>query len=296
MPMTFQRRIVLCAILLLWVLTNKIEVMAAAPQPPPDRGEFQFFLTALAKDDSPAILEEPGLSVRVDKAAAEVKSVRSAKDDPLLFAVLVDVSKSDAATANSIKQAAFRLFQSLASPRNRGYLVLFDHQIAMSQRPLSAAEVQKALESIVFNGGTAVYDAIEQTCKQKLSRSENPDWPRRAVLLISDGEDNSSHVTSKKAEQAAIEEGVSVFSLVTKGPMGGPEGENFLKQVSQKTGGLATDKDLQQAVPASLAAIERQWAITVVPAQSADGKIHSMQIKCAQKDVRISAPSGLFLE
>jgi hypothetical protein len=62
------------------------------------------------------------------------------------------------------------------------------------------------------------------------------------------------------------------------------------------TGGLATDKDLKHAIPVSLAAIEAQWAITVVPTQSAEGKLHLMQTKCAQKDVRISAPTGLFLE
>jgi hypothetical protein len=76
----------------------------------------------------------------------------------------------------------------------------------------------------------------------------------------------------------------------------GPQGEKFLKEISQRTGGLATDKDLKQAIPLSLAAIEAQWAVTVVPTQSADRKLHSMQTKCAQKDVRISAPSGLFLE
>jgi len=296
MPRKLHLRIFLCATVLVWALSNRIEVVAAAPQSSPGQGELQFFLIAHAKDNSPTVLQETGLSVLVDKTVAQVKGVRSAKGDPLVFAVLVDVSRSDVAAANSIKEAAFQLFQGLASPQNQGYLVLFDHQLAMSQIPLSVSQAKQVLDSAVFNGGTAVYDAIEQTCKQKLSRSENPARPRRVILLISDGEDNSSHVTHMKAEQAALEEGVSVFSVVTKGPMGGPQGEKFLREISQKTGGLATDKDLQQAVPVSLAAIEAQWAVTVAPTQSADRKIHSMQIKYAPKDVRISAPSGLLLE
>lgn len=296
MPAKFHLRTLLCATVLLWALSNQIEVIAAAPQSSPVQADLQFFLTARAKDDSPTVLQETGLSVLVDKTVAQVKGVRSAKDDPLLFAVLVDVSRSDAATANSIKEAAFQLFQALASAQNQGYLVLFNHRVAMSQVPLSVSQANKALDSAMFDGGTAVYDAIEQTCKQKLSRSGNPARSRRVILLISDGEDNQSHVTDTKAEQAALEEGVSVFSVVTKGPMGGPQGEKFLKEISQRTGGLATDKDLKQAVPVLIAAIEGQWAVTVVPTQSADRKLHSMQIKCAQKNVRISAPSGLFLE
>jgi hypothetical protein len=277
------------------MLSTKIALMAV-DSPASGEAALQFFLTALAKDNSPAVLKETVLSVRVDKAVAQVKGVRSAKDDPLLFAVVVDVSRSDASTANSIKEAAFQVFQGLATAQNQGYLVLFDQEVVTTQTPISVFEAKKALDSARFDGGTAVYDAIERTCRQKLSRSGNPARLRRAIVLISDGEDNSSHVTHRKAEQAALEEGVSVFSIVTKGPMGGPQGEKFLKEVSQMTGGFATDKDLKQAVSLSLGAINPQWVVTAVSTTSPDRNLHSMQIKSMQKDVRISAPSGVLLE
>src|SRR6202043_652081 len=93
------------------------------------------------------------------------------------------------------KKAASQLFQGLATDGNQGYLVLFNVSAAISARPLQASEVQRLLEVAKFGGGTAVYDAVEQTCIQKLSRSKNPNIPRRVILLISDGEDNQSHVT-----------------------------------------------------------------------------------------------------
>jgi Mg-chelatase subunit ChlD len=295
MPAKFQQRILLCAPILIWVLSSQIEVIAAVPQSSQGQADVQFFLTAFAKDGSPAVLQGASLSVLLDKTAAQVKGVRSAKDDQLLFAVLVDVSRSDAASANSIKEAAFELFQGLASAQNQGYLVLFNGRVATSQAPISVSQAKTALDSVTFGGGTALYDAIERTCRQ-LGRSANPTLPRRTIILISDGGDNLSHVNHAKVEQAALEEGISVFSVVTKDPMAGPEGEKFLKEISQMTGGFATDKDLKQAVPVSLAAIEAQWAVTVVPTQSGDRKLHSMKTKCSQKDVRISAPTGLFLE
>jgi VWFA-related protein len=285
-----------CAAVLFCILLTKIEAIAGAPQASPGQADPQFFITALPKDNSPAVLQEAALSVRVDKAVAQIKGVRSAKDDPLLFAVVVDVSGSDASAANSIKEAAFQLFQGLATAQNQGYLVLFNDRVATTQAPLSLSEAKQALDSATFSGGTAVYDAIEQTCRQKLSRSGNPARSRRVILLISDGEDDASYVNHKKAEQAALEEGVPVFSIVTQGPPVGPQGEKFLKEISQMTGGFATDKDLKRAVSLSLAAIEAQWVVTLVSAQSANRNLHSIQIRCTQKDVRISAPSGALLE
>jgi len=268
----------------------------AASQASPRLADAQFFFTALAKDRSPAVLGEANLIVLVGNALSQVKSVRSAKNDPLLFAVLVDVSKSDAPTADSIREAAFRLFQGLATDTNQGYLVLFDDEVVSTQTPISVSAAKKALDSAKFSGGTAVYDAIEMICRQRLSRSANPAVPRRVILLISDGEDNTSHVTHKQAEQAALEEGVSVFSVVTRGPLGGPQGEKFLKEVSQTTGGFATDKGLKQAVSVLLAAVNAQWLVTLRSTESADGKLHSVQLKCMQKDVHISAPNGVLLK
>jgi len=279
-------------------------MMAVPRQSPADKPDLQLFLTAFAKDDSPAVPQETGLSVLVDKTPAQVKAVRSVKDDPLLFAVLVDISKSAATDANSVKEAAFQVFQHLASAPNEGYLVLFNERVAVSRDPISVAQAKKALDSARFEGGTAVYDAIEATCKQVLSRSGNPTRARRVILLISDGEDNQSHVWRARAEEAALEEGVSVFSLVISVPLSsfprgrdnGPRGELFLREVSQRTGGVSTDKPLKKAVAFSLAAVDAQWMITLAPTQTADNKLHSIQVKSMQKGVQIYAPTAVQLE
>lgn len=289
-------RIALWAIVLLCALSSQSHVMAVPQQSRPDITGFQVLLTAFGKSDSPLVLQESDISVRIDKAAAQVKSVRSAKEEPLLFAVLVDTSKSDAAIADSVKEAAFQLFQELASAQNQGYLVLFNHKVTVSREPISASRVKEVLESTIFDGGTAVYDAIAETCKQKLSRSGNPAKPRRVILLISDGEDNSSDITHRKAEEAALEEGVSVFSLVTRSPYGESRGKDFLKEIGRRTGGFSSDKDLKKDVSDSVEAIAAQWMITLAPTGQADQKLHSMQIRCRKKDIHIYAPTDVLLE
>jgi len=288
----------LCDVVLLSAVSSREQTAVQKPQAQPDNDKtVQVFLTALGKHDFPVTPTQSELSVSVDKQQAQITTLRSAKSDALLFAVMVDTSKSDAAGADLIRKAALQLFQGLSTDGNQGYLVLFNGSVATSRQPLPVSQAQSVLDAAKFSGGTAVYDAIQQTCIQKLSRAGNPNTPRRVILLISDGEDNQSHVTHTAAEESAEKEGVAIFSLITESSLAGPQGEHFMKEVSQDTGGRAISvKNPTAGVAPLLTAIEDQWALSFVPAQPLDQKLHSLGIKTSQKDIRISAPAHIFVQ
>ena len=293
--MRLHPRTLLWGTALLFLSVKPYSLNAADPQSSTDKYSH-FFVTAFGKDGSPAVLQESELTVLVDKTPAQVKTVHPAKDDPLLFAILVDMSKSGLESSDSIKQAASQLFEGLSGTERQGYLVLFNTQVAVGRMPLSVSQAKQVLDSSKFGGGTAVYDAIEQTCKRTLSRSGNHQSSRRVVVLISDGEDNQSHVTRASAEEAAIEEGISVFSLaLTSSGLEG-RGDRSLREISQRTGGFSTEKGVKKAVQLLLAAVNAQSEITVAPTQKSDGKLHSLSIKCAQQDVHLYAPDAVLLE
>lgn len=266
--------------------------------PSPDKPQVQAFITAAGKHGSPVMLTSSDLSISVDKQPARVDEVRSAKNDALVFAVLVDTSTSAATNADAIRKAALQVFQSLSVGDNQGYLVLFDKFITISQAPLQIPEVERSLKLASFNGGTAVYDAIEQTCLRKLNEANNLRSPRRAIILISDGDDNSSHVPRTEAETRAETEGVAVFSLATpRSARSAPRGEYVLKEISRSTGARAiVGPSLAEGVQQVLSAIDEQWALSFVPAQPPDQKLHSLHVKSGQKSVDISAPSHFFLK
>lgn len=267
------------------------------PQSPPADKTVQVFLTASDKQRSPAAPAQSEISISVDKQPAQIRGLRSAKNDPLLFAVLVDTSGSRARAAEEIKQTTLELFQGLTTGGNQGYLVLFNDSIAISTRPLKISEVKGLLDSVKFGPGTALYDAIEQTCIQRLSRSGNPDNPRRAILLITDGDDNQSHTTHTNVEAIVEKEGVAVFSVATWSSLEGTRGEKFLKEISHDTGGQAVIvKNLAEGVAPLLAAIANQSSLSFVPAQSLGQGSHSLDIKSADKEVRISAPAQIFVQ
>ncbi len=285
----------LCGVALFSAVSSEEQTAAhKLLSPPPDEKSVQVFLTVSDIHDYPATPTQSELSVFVDKQPAKVDTVRAAKNDPLQFAVLVDTSKSEASSVALIKKAALQLFQGLATNGNQGYLVLFNYSAASSRQPLQVSQAQSMLDAAKFEGGTAVYDAIEQTCIRRLSRLGNPDTPRRVILLISDGEDNQSHVPHEVAEEAAEKEGVAVFSLITESLLSGRQGQHFLKEVSEVTGGRAIGtKNPTDAVAPLLTAIESQWALNFTPAQSLDKKVHSLGVKTSQKDIRISAPAHI---
>lgn len=69
-----------------------------------------------------------------------------------------------------------------------------------------------------------------------------------------------------------------------------------MREIGHKTGGQAIDvRNLTDGVLPLLASIDSQWAVSLVPAQSPDQKLHSLNVWSSQKDILISAPTHIFL-
>lgn len=179
--------------------------LSSLAQTPSAQAPLKIFVSASAKDGSPITPDASTLSVAIDKQPVKINSVHSAKDDKLLFAVMVDISGSEAPKETALKDAALKIFQGLTSDQSQGYLVLFSTQTYPSKRPLQPSEVQYALEHFRFNGRTALYDGIAQISSGILSKGQNPDISRRIVVVLSDGVDNYSHILAAKMEEWSSE-------------------------------------------------------------------------------------------
>jgi hypothetical protein len=261
----------------------------AAPVPPTQK-QFRIYLTASNSDGSLAVPVQADLSAKIDKQPVQITSLRPAKEDPLLFALLIDTSTSQRRDAKSIENVARMIFQSLSTGENKGYLGGFDVTMRLSREPLSNSDAQRALNGIKFGGGTSLYDAIAQTCAQALSRPKNPGFPRRLIVLLSDGDDDQSRINRAKTEAIALQEGVAIFSLTTEDI--DRQGERFLKGSSKNTGGQAIFvKRLEDGVAPLLDAISKQWALEFAIPETLDEKSHTMSIEDAQQGVQISAPA-----
>jgi len=302
----------------LWVapssLMSQTQPPAEAAAAKPDQSTVQspqasgspvkVFLTVSGKRISSAVPTPSELVVSVDKQPASITSLRPAKNDKLLFALLVDVSGSNRSKAGEIKAVALQLFKELSADGNDGFLVTFNAQVQvmMSNSPLQLSQVQAALDAIQFGGGTALNDAIWKTCKHLLSRSGNPGIDRRVIVVITDGDDNYSRANQSEAEQIAQEEGVTIFSLATSSiDPSYTQGITRLKEISRSTGGLRISPDdrsvhADDGVLHLIEAVRDQWVMTILPQQVSDQKLHSLSVKSSQKGVHLSAPAQILLQ
>lgn len=272
---------------------NAIAVAQAAAANPP---LVQVFVSATAKDGTPAALDPSVLTVSVDKAPAQVLSTRPAKDDKLLFAVMVDVSASEKPKERALEDAALQIFQQLSVGSSQGYLVLFNVETYLSKRPLLPSETQVVLDRFRFTGGTALYDSVAQVCSGILSRSNNPDSPRRILIILSDGDDNASQIAADKMEEAVQQESVPIFSLAEYSTGGSSKGLDTLMRLGRDTGGTQVlGETMAAALPKLLAAIRGQSLLSIAPTQTNGSRLHSLSIKTSEKGVSVAAPARIFI-
>jgi len=175
----------------------------------------QVVVTVLDDAGNPArALAKDSLQLQVDKRPVEIEEIRSLKNNPLFFSVLLDVSGSSKQFAAQQITAASRLFEDLSAGNSHGYLILFKSEIVTSDRFLSPASVEEILRRFPQQtrvGGTALYDAIIHAAMQQLSSTKIPKDSRRAIFILSDGGDNTSHKSLEQDPQSSSERKHSDF-------------------------------------------------------------------------------------
>jgi len=99
--------------------------------------------------------------------------------------------------------------------------------------PLLAAGVQR----LSNGGGTALYDAIYKACKDKLLHEHSDHAIRKAIVILSDGEDNQSEYTRAQAIEMAQRAEVLIYAISTDDSGLILRGDKVLEDLASATGG-----------------------------------------------------------
>jgi VWFA-related protein len=183
---------------------------------------------------------------------------------------------------------------------DKAFVVGFNRESHLAQDftdnvPMLAAGVQRLKDG----GGTALYDAVYQACKDKLLR-ERADHPvRKAIVVVSDGEDNQSEHTKAQAIEMAQRAEVLIYAISTDDSGLILRGDKVLEELATATGGRAFFPYKMKDITRSFAAIEdelrSQYDVSYKPSDfSADGRFHSIQITALKKDLQVRARQGYF--
>jgi len=235
-----------------------------------------------------------------NKPAQSILAIRAANELPLRLGLLIDTSNSQGKNRlyRPLTRAALDFLDQVASvPDADVFIVSFDRTPDISKF-MAHDELTKFTPDLVTGGGTALFDAIYAACKERMAI--DPQWPARRVLVIlSDGADNSSHVSLSAALAAAQQTRAAIFVVDTgeAAPIG--VNERTLSLLAEGTGGLAylhPGSDTTKVLAEIRRQIENMYLVTYVPAGTTKQRsYHSFKLMPASdKNLRLRSPLGFY--
>jgi Ca-activated chloride channel family protein len=251
------------------------------------------FVTDLSKTD---------FDVIENKKSQTIQQFTAESDLPLRLAVLVDTSNSIREQFRFEQQAAVRFIQSVVRPRqDRLMLVSFDSAAEMvSDLTDDLKKLEEGVKSMRPGGGTALYDAIYFAAKEKLMMDQPRDKFRRAMIVISDGEDTESRMSRDQALEMAQKADIVIYAISTNITREDKDGDKVLRYLTEETGGQAffpfKIEDLDQSFENIANELRHQYNIFYRPEPlKTDGLYHPVTVKTkGRKDLVVRARKGYY--
>jgi len=235
------------------------------------------------------------------KAPARVNSFHQQINLPLRVGILIDTSSSIRSRFQFEQQSATEfLLQVLRAKNDRAFVMGFDVTPTVTA---DWTNDQDALETGVNKlrpeGGTALYDAVYVACRDKLLTERGPEPVRKAIILVSDGEDNQSRVYEPEAIKECERAETIIYAISTNWTPSRGEGDKHLQELAEQTGGEVFFPPSVEDMATSFKDIEEelrsQYALIYTPADfKMDGSFRSIYLYCYDRRYQVRAKKGYF--
>ncbi|MEP6714435.1 MAG: VWA domain-containing protein [Terriglobia bacterium] len=251
------------------------------------------FVTDLSQDD---------FQVFENKKQQMIQQFTAESDLPLRLAVLVDTSNSIRGEFKFEQEAAVRFMQSVMRPReDRMMLVSFDSAAELvTDLTGDMKKLEAGIKGMRPGGGTSLYDAVYFAAKEKLMMDRPRDKFRRAMIVISDGDDTASRVTRDQALEMAQKADTVIYAISTNTKRDDLDGDKVLRYLTEETGGRAffpfKVEDLDQSFENIANELRHQYNIFYRPEPlKTDGLYHPVTVKVkTRKDLQVMARKGYY--
>lgn len=251
------------------------------------------FITDLNKDD---------FEVIEAKKPQVIQEFTAETDLPLRIGILVDTSSSIRDRFKFEQEAAVQFLNSVVhTGADKAMVVSFDTSAELVSDLIDdPLKLDSAIRSLRPGGGTSLYDAIFFACRDKLLQDQPRHKFRRAIVLVSDGEDNQSRYTRDQALEMAQKADVVVYAISTNITRIETDGDKVLKYLTQETGGRAffpfKVEDLDQSFENIANELRHQYNIFYRPEPlKTDGLYHTVELRVkGRKDLVVRARKGYY--
>jgi len=270
-------------------------------------------------------LTEGDCAVSEDNQAQTLKSFVAETQQPLTLGILLDTSNSQARVLPFEQDAGSQFIERVLQPKDEAFLLSFDvdinllqdytnnpHQLARAMRKTDinsgssnhAAGIPGAgggtIPSIGKPKGTLLYDAVYMAAEQKM----NQETGRKALILLTDGEDAGSRTKINEAIAAAQKSNVMVYSiLITDRSFYasiGYSGYSAMKKMTEETGGRLIDvgnngKKLEAAFQQIAEELRTQYIASYTPMNAKmDGSFRALSVQCGGDGTKVQVRKGYF--
>jgi VWFA-related protein len=256
-----------------------------------------------------------------------IKYFKAESDLPLTLGIMIDTSGSQQRVLDMEKEVGASFLESIVRPKDEAFVISFDIDITLLQDfTNTVSRLRHALNEAKINTGgvscsggpigpqgpipcsssgprgTALYDAVYLASHDELGHEVG----RKAMILLTDGQDEGSRLKIKDAVEAAQKADTICYVLLIadRGFYGfggmGYSGESEMKKLTQETGGRVIDvgnkiDKLRKAFDDIAAELRSQYDIGYTSTNSnRDGGFRKVEVKTKQGDYKVQARSGYY--
>lgn len=238
-----------------------------------------------------------------NKPAESIRHFDHETNLPLRVGLLVDASNSIRDRFRFEQDAAVEFLNQIVRPKfDRAFVLGFDTTAEVTADFSDNAEVlARGVRMLRPGGGTALYDAVYYACRDKLMKEGKEAFAtRRAIILLTDGEDNQSRVTREEAIEMAQRAEVVIYTISTNVSGVKLKGDKVLERMADATGGRAffpfKIEDVANAFSEIQDELRSQYLLAYKPADfNTDGRYRSIDIIAENhKNLHVRARKGYY--
>jgi VWFA-related protein len=235
------------------------------------------------------------------KAPAHVTSFHQQINLPLRVGIVIDASTSIRTRFQFEQQSATEfLLEVLKAKSDRAFVMGFDVTPTVTQDWTNNVDaLETGVNRLRPGGGTALFDAVYTACRDKLLDARGQEPVRKAIVLLSDGDDNQSRVRPDEVIKECERAETIIYAISTNWTPSRGKGDKVLTDMAESTGGQVFFPPSVEEMSGSFKSIEEelrsQYALTYTPADfKYDGSFRSIYLYCNDRRYVVRAKKGYF--
>ncbi len=233
-------------------------------------------------------------------APVAVIGFRQQTNLPLRVGIMIDTSSSIRQRFQFEQDSAVEFFLQVMHRNDRAFVEGFDIETNVAQDYTNSVDLlNQGIHKLRPGGGTALYDALYKTCRDQMLTLRGDEAIRKALILVSDGDDNYSRATQADAIKECQRAETIVYTISTNVSPSKDKGDQVLQIISDATGGQPFYPTKIEDVATGFHNIEQelrsQYSLQYRPADfKRDGSFRTIYLQATDPRFHVRTRKGYF--